>query len=408
MQDAQTSTASAPRSGMGFASPKARDPTPALSEAASDTNSVATSNGGPPGAVAEVNVFVGELPFPLSAYTFANTTLVPVASTSTHPFTFQNFPPQILEESWSRSKRADDPEAYEPFDSEAGYHATPEEIELAAIRKAEKEERLQAKLNPWKGKAKEPLIPMGRAASKSRAMEKAGSADSATSNAPRRGRPPKSTLQQQVRAPSPPVRPSVLEPVRAPPQAAPQARPPPTQAPARQFTFTTRFDEPELVGGSSFSPSSFFFSALELTWMRSFLRNFQPSSPTTLKPLPLSISNLIPPSLTSMRSLPITSPTTNPSNLLSPNPARSPIRPHLASPLPLAPRPAPLKLPHQLSPSLPPPANLDLPPHQFPLEPRRHRRRPFKLPWRRRRLPRRCRLTVRRKRAKRSTRTTSR
>jgi hypothetical protein len=152
------------------------------------------------------------LAFPLSAYTFANTTLVPVASTSTTPFFFQNFPPQEFEECWTRSKRSDDPEAYEPPDREPGYFATPEEIEASKIRDAARQKRVQArltKLNMLKGKGREEDSPgvgtpppdappvekrlTGRAAMKAKAeRERAAAAAGETIPvAPRRGRPPK-------------------------------------------------------------------------------------------------------------------------------------------------------------------------------------------------------------------------
>ncbi|GAA5941971.1 hypothetical protein JCM10213_004351 [Rhodosporidiobolus nylandii] len=197
-----------------------RENTPALSEAGSEL-SVATSAAGTAanGAGAAATVFDPTshdgLAFPFSAYNFANTALVPVASTSTTPFSFQNFPPKVLEESWARSKRSDDPEAYEPPDREAGYFLTEEELVAAKEREAARMAKVQARLAKleWyrKGKGREEATPpaapplSGRAATKSRAMEKIASAEGPPQPAPRRGRPPKSALQQQVKAASPPA-----------------------------------------------------------------------------------------------------------------------------------------------------------------------------------------------------------
>ncbi|GAA5831517.1 hypothetical protein JCM11251_004050 [Rhodosporidiobolus azoricus] len=193
-----------------------REGTPAVSEADSDATSVATSSA--PAAAATTSASMEPtgtsdgLPFPLSAYTFANTTLVPIASTSTTPFFFQNFPPQELEECWTRSKRSDDPEAYEPPDREPGYFATPEEMEASKVREAARQKRVQArlmKLNMLKGKQREdgsaagtPPPPdgppvekrlTGRAAMKAKAEREraAAAAGEPVPLGPRRGRPPK-------------------------------------------------------------------------------------------------------------------------------------------------------------------------------------------------------------------------
>ncbi|GAA6058571.1 hypothetical protein JCM10212_007010 [Sporobolomyces blumeae] len=170
-------------------SPSPREGTPALSEALSETASVDTSVAGPP---PETSAF--ELAHPLSAYQFANTTLVPIASTSTCPFDFVSWPPQPLEDSWQRTRLPDDDEAYLELDREAGYFATPEEIEASRARQAERQAKIDAKIARSKGKGKDAVA---RAPSKVRGVERASSADGAVI-APRRGRPPKSSLQQQV------------------------------------------------------------------------------------------------------------------------------------------------------------------------------------------------------------------
>lgn len=172
-------------------SPTPRESTPALSEAPSDTPSVDSNFAGPPPEAS-----AHELAHPLSAYQFANTTLVPVASTSTNPFQFVSWPPQPLEDSWQRTRLPDDDEAYLEHDSEAGYRATPEEIEASKAREEARQAKIKAKLSAQvkgKGKAKEPV---SRPAPKARAMERVTSTDSALP--PKRPRPQKTPLQQEV------------------------------------------------------------------------------------------------------------------------------------------------------------------------------------------------------------------
>ncbi|GAA5862860.1 hypothetical protein JCM8547_006572 [Rhodosporidiobolus lusitaniae] len=259
MQDAGAKAPSAAASEVdsSFASPDLRQGTPAISEAASETASVATS------AAAEAAKSLSEaanegtgLAFPLSAYHFADTTLVPADATTTEPFHFQVDPPAILEESWARSKRADDPEAYELPDREAGYFASPEELAASKIREEARKTKVLirlARLFPHKYKAPDvpvpaprqppPQVPMSRGASRSRAMEVDELEEEAPAAPPkpRRGRPPKSALQKQVKA-SP-------EPAPAPakkPAPASRAEPSTTSS-TRPVRFTTRFLESKLV-----------------------------------------------------------------------------------------------------------------------------------------------------------------
>ncbi|GAA5983300.1 hypothetical protein JCM11641_002255 [Rhodosporidiobolus odoratus] len=237
-----------------------RENTPALSDTLSDTASVATSAAGStPAEPASDNMAVdsttnGELPFPLSAYSFANTTLVPMGSTSTTPFNFQNFPYQVLEESWNRSKRSDDPEAYELFDREPGFFATKEELAASKEREEARLARVKSRLAKLerirRGEPEEPPapapapLPPSRSGSKSRAMERGGSAEGQPYIPPRRGRPPKSSLQQQVKAAAPASPPEAAAPTPAPapakappapkaaPKTAPKSAPKPAPKPA--------------------------------------------------------------------------------------------------------------------------------------------------------------------------------
>ncbi|GAA5921341.1 hypothetical protein JCM1841_002445 [Sporobolomyces salmonicolor] len=177
-------------------SPTPREATPALSEAASETASVDTSLATAPELSADSAPPAEKtLAHPLSAYQFSNTALVPIASTSTNPFHFVHLPPRVLEDSWFRTRLPDDAEAYVEIDREAGYHASPAELEASRARQAERQAKIQAKLAKLKGKGKETLS--GRGSSKSRDSGRAGSADGVV---PRRGRVPKSSLQQQYQA----------------------------------------------------------------------------------------------------------------------------------------------------------------------------------------------------------------
>ncbi|GAA6005588.1 hypothetical protein JCM10207_005260 [Rhodosporidiobolus poonsookiae] len=260
MEDATIKPSSVAGSESGTPGP--REATPALSEAASDATSAAVStpgeNGGPASTAmaSEPSTNAYDLAFPLSAYQFANTTLVPIASTSTRPFDFQNFPYQTLEESWSRSKRSDDPEAYELPDTEYFFFATKDELETSRVREEERKAKVQERLIDLglvKGKAREvepvaqtptpPSPPLSRAASRSRAMEKVASASGAPNpTAPRRGRPPKSSLQQQIK-PQKQREVSVESRDPTPPPAKPKKAPAKTVARP-----TTRFDR-SLVQG---------------------------------------------------------------------------------------------------------------------------------------------------------------
>ncbi|GAA6007634.1 hypothetical protein JCM11491_003904 [Sporobolomyces phaffii] len=185
-------------------SPTPRETTPAPSEAPSDTASVDSSFAGPP---PETSAF--DLSHPLSSYQFANTTLVPVASTSTNPFHFVSWPPQPLEDSWQRTRLPDDAEANLEFDSEAGYHATPAEIEATRLRQEAKQAKIKARLSQakGKGKAKEAPVKPPKAA---RAMDRTASADGSVPVPARRGRPPKSSLQQRIVKEPEPERPRPL------------------------------------------------------------------------------------------------------------------------------------------------------------------------------------------------------
>ncbi|GAA5863673.1 hypothetical protein JCM1840_000099 [Sporobolomyces johnsonii] len=200
-ESVSSKTASAAPSRVG--SPTPREATPALSEAASETASVDTSLATAPELSADSAPPAEKtLAHPLSAYQFSNTALVPIASTSTNPFHFVHLPPRVLEDSWFRTRLPDDAEAYVELDREAGYHASPAELEASRVRQAEKQAKIQAKLAKLKGKGKE--TPSGRGSTKSRDSGRAGSVDGV---APRRGRVPKSSLQQQYQAqpePSPP------------------------------------------------------------------------------------------------------------------------------------------------------------------------------------------------------------
>ncbi|GAA5834560.1 hypothetical protein JCM9279_004352 [Rhodotorula babjevae] len=127
-----------------LASPVLREATP--SEAASDTTSAA----GPAVAVANVppepSSARSELAHPLSAYMFANTTLVPADSTTLQPFFFANFPPPEIAVSWARSKRGDDPEADVPPDHEPGYFATSTELVESRKREAARMAKVRRRL----------------------------------------------------------------------------------------------------------------------------------------------------------------------------------------------------------------------------------------------------------------------
>lgn len=186
-------------------SPTPREATPALSEAPSDTPSVDSSFAGPP---PEASAF--DLAHPLAAYQFANTTLVPVASTSTNPFHFVSWPPQPLEDSWQRTVLPGDDEVNLVHDPEPGYRATPEEIEASRVRQAEKQAKIKARLAAQvkgKGKAKEPAPkPPPRA----RAMERLASAEAPAAPAPTKRATKKSALQQEVQREPSPERPQPL------------------------------------------------------------------------------------------------------------------------------------------------------------------------------------------------------
>ncbi|GAA6035373.1 hypothetical protein JCM8097_008840 [Rhodosporidiobolus ruineniae] len=251
-EDAVMQDASAPAASSASTSEAdklaSREITPAPSEAVSDTGSASTSTPAPAegitaSAASEVNDGIPELPFPLSEYKFANTSL-PVASTSTTPFFFQSNPAVQLDESWTRSKRSDDPAAWDEPDRDYGYFATPEELEASRVRenarKAKVQQRLR-KLNLCKGKGREeelaspppPPAPSGRGYPKARHMEKLASADGTAPTPPRRGRPPKSALQQQVKASPAPTPARAASP---PAQRSPQKSPPAPRAPARPAT----------------------------------------------------------------------------------------------------------------------------------------------------------------------------
>ncbi|GAA5943866.1 uncharacterized protein JCM15063_006533 [Sporobolomyces koalae] len=219
-------------------SPTPRESTPALSEAPSDTPSVDSNLAGPPPEAAGV-----DLSHPLSAYQFANTTLVPVASTSTNPFHFVSWPPQPLEDSWQRTRLPDDDEAYLELDREPGYRASPAELEASRVREAEKQAKIKAKLlqSKGKGKAKEVVV---RAAPKARAMERANSTDQPVPA--KRGRPAKSTLQQ-----------TVVRPTRPEVQAAPQAAPPLKPVKRSQLVIQRSQFARDLAGRELLSPLTF-------------------------------------------------------------------------------------------------------------------------------------------------------
>jgi len=204
-----------------LASPVLREATP--SEAASDTTSAA----GP--AVAAGNVppepssARSELAHPLSAYTFANTTLVPADSTTLQPFFFANFPPPEIAVSWARSKRGDDPEADVPPDHEPGYFATSVELVESRKREAARMAKVRRRLAemglapdgsviPLPAEAAQPMGKGKRArartakaarASGSRSREASSGVDGAAA-APgpgaRRARAPKASALREVRA----------------------------------------------------------------------------------------------------------------------------------------------------------------------------------------------------------------
>jgi hypothetical protein len=184
-------------------SPTPRESTPALSEAPSDTPSIDSTFAGPP---PETSAF--DLSHPLSAYQFANTTLVPVASTSANPFHFVSWPPQPLEDSWQRTRLPDDDEAELVHDSEAGYHATPEEIAATKLRQEEKQAKIKARLSQAKGKGKAKEA-VAKPPPRARAMERAASGEGSTA-APKRPRASKSTLQQEIQREPSPERPRPL------------------------------------------------------------------------------------------------------------------------------------------------------------------------------------------------------
>ncbi|GAA5896816.1 uncharacterized protein JCM6883_007016 [Sporobolomyces salmoneus] len=186
-------------------SPAPREATPALSEAPSDTPSTDSTSAGPPPP--EPSAF--NLSHPLSAYQFSNTTLVPVASTSTNPFHFVSWPPQPLEDSWDRTRLPGDDELDLVHDPEPGYRATPAEIEASRIRQEEKQAKIQAARlaaqTKGKGKAKEPASKPPRA----RAMERLASGEASSTTGQKRVAK-KSALQQVVQREPSPERPKPL------------------------------------------------------------------------------------------------------------------------------------------------------------------------------------------------------
>ncbi|KPV78548.1 uncharacterized protein RHOBADRAFT_51003 [Rhodotorula graminis WP1] len=205
-----------------LASPVLRDATP--SEAASDTTSAA----GPAVAVSDVppepSSARSELAHPLSAYTFANTTLVPADSTTLQPFFFANFPPVELAVSWARSKRGDDPEADIPPDNEPGYFATSAELVESRKREAARMAKVRRRLaemglapdgsvmplpaesaqqtGKGKGRGRGRTAKAARA-SGSRSREASSGIDGAAAapaTGARRGRAPKASALREVRA----------------------------------------------------------------------------------------------------------------------------------------------------------------------------------------------------------------
>ncbi|BGP21835.1 proteophosphoglycan ppg4 [Rhodotorula toruloides] len=178
-----------------FASPRLRQASPAASDAASEVVYVAVGANAAVSAVAPAQKpAAAELAHPFSAYTFANTALVPVASTSTHPFNYQCFPPEELPESWVRSKRGDDPEAYLVPDSDVGYFATAAEMEASKKREDARRARVRTKLAEINGEraATATPPPLSKGKGKGKAKTAKGVADGP---GPRRGRPPKSALR---------------------------------------------------------------------------------------------------------------------------------------------------------------------------------------------------------------------
>lgn len=191
--DALASAGGSSESETPFASPKLRQASPAASDAASDSANaaaVATSSTAP----AQKPAAAIELAHPMSAYTFANTALVPVASTSTNPFHFLNFPPEKLEESWVRSKRGDDPEAYLVPDTEAGYFATAAEMEASKKREDARQARVRTKLAEINGARAATATPPPSSKGKGKGKAKTAKVV-ADGPGPRRGRPPKSALR---------------------------------------------------------------------------------------------------------------------------------------------------------------------------------------------------------------------
>ncbi|EGU13199.1 Proteophosphoglycan ppg4 [Rhodotorula toruloides ATCC 204091] len=194
--DALASAGGSSESETPFASPKLRQTSPATSDATSETPAAAAAaHADASGAVpAQKPAAAVELAHPMSAYTFANTALVPVASTSTNPFHFLNFPPEKLEESWVRSKRGDDPEAYLVPDTEAGYFATAAEMEASKKREDARQARVRTKLAEINGERAATATPPP--SSKGKGKGKAKTAKVVPDGpAPRRGRPPKSALR---------------------------------------------------------------------------------------------------------------------------------------------------------------------------------------------------------------------
>ncbi|BGP29039.1 hypothetical protein JCM10296v2_000775 [Rhodotorula toruloides] len=194
--DAVVSAGGSSESETPFASPKLRQASPAASDAASETAAAAAAARADASgaALAQKPAAAVELAHPMSAYTFANTALVPVASTSTNPFHFLNFPPEKLEESWVRSKRGDDPEAYLVPDTEAGYFATAAEMQASKKREDARQARVRTKLAEINGERAATATPPP--SSKGKGKGKAKTAKAVPDGpAPRRGRPPKSALR---------------------------------------------------------------------------------------------------------------------------------------------------------------------------------------------------------------------
>lgn len=181
-----------------FATPKLRQGSPAASDTASETvNGAATSRAyasNPAPAHARKPAPADELAHPLSTYTFANTALVPVASTSTNPFSYLTFPPEELPESWVRSKRGDDPEAYLVPDTEAGYFATAAEVEASKKREVARQARVRTKLAEINGERAATATPPPPGKGKGKGKAKTAKVGS-DGPGPRRGRPPKSALR---------------------------------------------------------------------------------------------------------------------------------------------------------------------------------------------------------------------